>query len=160
VTNQKLIPNLNTQSFKSIFPFHNFKIRSREKSSVSPQRLFAVDHMKNAQNNRVLIELEQDRLFHELERLKQKLGLGHELELRWLPGGNEKLCGEVKGTCIYIYEEREEKAVETLRHEFFDYLISKTVEPYEKIANKLISLMNDEAYMRKEKLVEVLAALI
>ena len=41
--------------------------------------------MKNVQNHRVVIELDQDKLFHELERLKQKLGLGHELELKWLP---------------------------------------------------------------------------
>jgi hypothetical protein len=34
------------------------------------------------------------------------------------------------------------------------------IEPYQKIANKLIGLINDEAYSRKEKLVEILAALI
>ena len=41
-----------------------------------------------------------------------------------------------------------------------DYLVSRSAEPYQKIANLLIKAMNDEAYARKEKLVEVLAALI
>jgi hypothetical protein len=61
---------------------------------------------------------------------------------------------------ILIYEEDETKAMETLRHEFLDYLVSRSAEPYQKIANLLIKAMNDEAYARKEKLVEVLAALI
>jgi hypothetical protein len=34
------------------------------------------------------------------------------------------------------------------------------MEPYERIANKLIGLVNEEAYRRKEKLVEVLTKLI
>jgi hypothetical protein len=88
------------------------------------------------------------------------LGIGYELDVSWLPDENAKLSGEVKGTCICIYEVNEEKALETLKHEFLDYIISKTIEPYEKIANKLIGLINDEAYRRKEKLIEVLAALI
>lgn len=67
---------------------------------------------------------------------------------------------EVKGECIYVYVEKEQKALETVKHEFLDYLISKTIEPYQKIANKLIGLINDEAYARKEKLVEILADLI
>jgi hypothetical protein len=116
--------------------------------------------MKNVQNHRVVIELDQDKLFHELERLKQKLGLGHELELKWLPGDNEKLSGEVKGNCIFIYEEQEEKAIEALRHEFLDYVISKVAEPYQRIANRLIELTNEETYKRKEKLVECLCKLL
>ena len=116
--------------------------------------------LKSAQTTRITVELEQDKLRSVLQDLKQRLGIGYELDVSWLPDENAKLSGEVKGTCICIYEVNEEKALETLKHEFLDYIISKTIEPYEKIANKLIGLINDEAYRRKEKLIEVLAALI
>lgn len=106
------------------------------------------------------IEIGHDRLVEELKRLQEKLCVGHELSVKWLPNGHEKLSGEVKGDQIYVYEKDEEEAVKTLKHEFFDYVVSKIIEPYERIANKLIGLINDEAYCRKEKLIEVLAALI
>jgi hypothetical protein len=113
-----------------------------------------------AMNNQVIIDLNENNLTKELEFLKRRLNLGHELTLKWLPGEKDGICGEVKENVILIYEDNETKAIETLKHEFFDYLIGKTIEPYERIANKLIGLINDEAYLRKEKLVEVLAALI
>ena len=80
--------------------------------------------------------------------------------MKWLPDENAKLSGEVKGTCIFIYEVDEEKALETLKHEFLDYVISRTMEPYERIVNKFIQMLNEEAYKRKEKLTEALAKLI
>jgi hypothetical protein len=101
----------------------------------------------------------QNRLESELERLKRKLKLGYELKVRWIPNGSEKLVGEVKGDVIYVYDEDDDKAVETLRHEFFDYAVSKVVEPYKEVTNKLIMLINEETYRRKEKLVEVLSSL-
>jgi regulator of sigma D len=116
--------------------------------------------METAEATSVLIRADQGVVVEELERLKQKLGVGHELTVKWLPGKKLEICGEVKGDCIYVYEEEEQKALETVKHEFLDYLISKTIEPYQKIANKLIGLINDESYLRKEKLVDILAALI
>jgi hypothetical protein len=113
-----------------------------------------------AMNNQVIIDLNENNLTKELEFLKRRLNLGHELTLKWLPGEKDGICGEVKGDCIYVYEEEKQKALETVKHEFLDYLVSKMIEPYQKIANKLIGLINDEAYSRKEKLVDILAALI
>ena len=106
------------------------------------------------------IEVEEDKLRIELQRLKQKLGIGYELSVKWVPDVNEKASGEVKGTCIFVYEVDEEKALETLKHEFLDYLISRSAEPYQKIANLLIKMINEEAYLRKEKLVGALEALL
>jgi hypothetical protein len=111
-------------------------------------------------NNQVIIDLNENNLTKELEFLKRRLNLGHELTLKWLPGEKDGICGEVKENVILIYEDNETKALETLKHEFLDYIISKTIEPYEKIANKLIGLVNEDAYRRKEKLVEVLTKLI
>jgi len=45
----------------------------------------------------------------------------------------------------------------TSRHGFLDYAISKTIEPYKEVTNRLIALINEDAYKRKEKLVEALS---
>lgn len=96
----------------------------------------------------------------ELERLKRLLGLGHHLRMKWAPNNNGELAGEVKGDCIYVYEGEEKRAIETLRHEFLDHAVSQTIEPYKDIANRLILIMNEDAYRRKEKLVEHLSRLV
>ena len=95
-------------------------------------------------------------LFEELQRLKNVLGTGQELVLSWTPQDG-KLHGEVKGTDVFIYDKDEETALATLRHEFLDYIICQAIEPYKKVTNKLIELLNEEAYAKKEKLVELLS---
>lgn len=102
----------------------------------------------------------QNALEEELERLKRLLKMSYELKVVWLPNGNPNLSGEVKGETIYVYEEELEKALETLRHEFLDYAISQVIEPYRKIANQLIMLLNEEVYRRKEELIEKLVKII
>jgi hypothetical protein len=102
----------------------------------------------------------QTRLEKELQRLKSKAKIGHELSVVWLPNHNTKLSGEVKNGNIYIYEDIEDKAIETLRHEFMDYLISKVVEPYKLVANKLVELLNEEAYRKKEEVADALTLLL
>lgn len=102
----------------------------------------------------------QKRLEAELKRLKKTLRLGYELQALCTPNNNSRLSGEVKGDRIYIYEKDEDMAVEILKHEFIDYAISKVIEPYKQVSNKLISLINEDAYKKKEKLVEALTRLI
>lgn len=102
----------------------------------------------------------QERLEEELEWLKRTLRLGDELKVLWTPNSNSRLSGEIKGDFIYIYDEDEELALETLKHEFIDFALSKVVEPYKEVTNKLISFINEQAYYKKEKLVEALSALI
>jgi hypothetical protein len=116
--------------------------------------------MKTVEATSIVVDIGQNRLSKELERLKRKLGLGYELIVEWLPGGKVEICGEVKENIILIYEDNETKAIETLKHEFLDYLVSKSAEPYEKVANLLIKMVNDEGYARKERLVEVLKKLV
>lgn len=98
----------------------------------------------------------QKELETELERLKRIMKLGYELKVRCIPNNNSRISGEVRGDCIYVYDENMEVASETLKHEFLDYAISRVVEPYKDVTNKLIMLINEEAYRRKEKLVEAL----
>jgi uncharacterized protein Smg (DUF494 family) len=83
--------------------------------------------------------------------------MGQELKLQWMPNDGPK-SGEVTDTTIRIYEPSEAKALETLRHEFIEYLLTKDlVAPYKRLINKLISLFEEEMYDRKEKLVEKLS---
>ncbi|MEM2914591.1 MAG: hypothetical protein QXH91_04235 [Candidatus Bathyarchaeia archaeon] len=102
----------------------------------------------------------QKKLENELERLKRILQMGYELKVRWIPNGSDKLSGEVKGDFIYIYDEDEEVAINTLKHEFLDYAISQVIEPYKQVTNRLIGLINEDNYKKKEKLVEKLSLLI
>jgi hypothetical protein len=102
----------------------------------------------------------QNVLEEELERLKRLLKMGYELKVVWLPNNNLSLSGEVKGETIYVYEEDLDKALETLKHEFLDYAISQVIEPYRRIANQLIMLLNEEAYKKKEELIEKLVKII
>jgi hypothetical protein len=95
----------------------------------------------------------------ELERLKRALRLGDYLEVRWVPKEG-RLSGEVKGNCIYIYEREATQALEALRHEFLDYVLSQAIEPYKEIANRLILAMSEQAYRRKERVVERLSRLL
>ena len=95
-----------------------------------------------------------EKLRDALERLKQLFRIGYELEVVWLPDGNDRLSGEVEGSTIKIYEKNFDKALDVLIHEFFDYEISKVVKPYRDIANALIKLMNEQAYRRKEMFIE------
>lgn len=102
----------------------------------------------------------QEKLQAKLEDLKLILKVGNELEVKSVPDKFSKLSGEVKGTCIYVYEETEKEALSTLKHEFLDYTISNVVDLYKQFANKLIALINEEAYERKEKLIEKLVSLL
>jgi hypothetical protein len=96
----------------------------------------------------------------ELKRLQRKFGLGLELDVKWLPK-NEELSGEVRGNTIYIYEVEEEKAIQALRHEVLDHLItSRIVKPLVDLINLLIKAREAEIYKEKEKIVETLSKII
>ena len=97
----------------------------------------------------------------ELERLKKITGLGLELKVIAKPGHEPTLSGEVKYNTIYIYERAGgDEAVETLRHEFLDYCISQAIQPYKQVTNHLIRILNDDAYRKKESIVEALVKLL
>ncbi len=100
------------------------------------------------------------RLREELERLKRLSGMGLDLNLVWAPDPRGALSGEVKGSTIFVYESDEEEATETLRHEFLDHCVSQAIDPYRRVTNSLIKLLNVNAYKRKEQIVESLSRLM
>ncbi len=80
--------------------------------------------------------------------------MGQELRLEWTPNNGSR-SGEVIGGTIKIYEADQEKALDTLRHEFLEYILTCVlVAPYKKLINHLISLLEEEVYLRKERLIE------
>lgn len=113
-----------------------------------------MDSLSKARNNSHSDILQ--RLDAELTHLKRKFGMGQELRLEWTPNNGPK-SGEVTGETICIYEANEARALDTLRHEFIEYmLMNELVAPYKRLVNKLISLFEEDMYRRKESLVEKL----
>jgi len=124
----------------------NKRNKSRMEETISPeaQKSFA-----------------EKRLTDELERLKRLLGLESGLKVVWMPVSGSGLSGEVKGNIIYVYECERDRALQTLRHELVDYLItSKIVEPLVGLVNMLIKSREAEIYREKEKLVETFSKLL
>lgn len=101
----------------------------------------------------------QKLLEEELKKLKESSRAGYELKVAYSPDPSNKLSGRVEGATIYIYEEDLSRAVDTLRHEFIDYLVSKAIKPYRDLLNALIERFNEEAYRGKEEVVEALVRL-
>jgi hypothetical protein len=97
------------------------------------------------------------KLMQALNELKRITGLGAELRLEWMPGGNRKLSGEVVNGVIYIYEESFESALETLTEEFVEYAIAEASKPYVSILNALIKHLNEEAYYKRDKVAKGLS---
>jgi hypothetical protein len=103
----------------------------------------------------------QNKLEEELQRILTKLGLNLDLRVVWIPDPPNSLSGEVRGNTIYIYEVEEEKAIQALRHEVIDYLItSRIVKPLVDLINLLIKAREAEIYEEKEKIVETLSKII
>jgi len=96
----------------------------------------------------------RQRLGREFQRLKKLLDIAEELKLVWIPNGSDKLCGEVKGKTVFIYDHSYESALETLKHEIIDYLVCKAIEPYKDLLNQLTLFLNERAYKEKEEIVE------
>jgi len=103
----------------------------------------------------------QRKLEHEFQRLTAKLALNLDLRIVWMPNKTASLSGEVKNGSIYIYEAEEEKAIQTLKHEVIDHIItSRIVKPLVDLINLLIKAREAEIYREKEKLIEMLLRLL
>jgi len=103
----------------------------------------------------------QNKLEEELQRILKRLELNLDLRVVWTPDPPNSLSGEVRCNTIYIYEVEEEKAIQALRHEVIDYLItSRIIKPLVSLINLLIKAREAEIYKEKEKIVEALSKII
>ena len=101
----------------------------------------------------------------ELERLKRRVGMGFEVNVRWVSGAvkhhnGKQLAEEVVGDTILIYTKNPQKAIELVRHGFAEWILNQHTKPYRQLINKLITLFEEQQYERKEKTVQALTKLM
>ncbi len=99
-------------------------------------------------------------LEEELERLKARVGIKTDFTVVWLPKADSKKEGEVVGNTIFVYSSDIDEALQTLRHEFVDIIVSSAIQPYLKLVNILLSAISEDAYKKKEEAVEALLKLL
>ena len=110
--------------------------------------------------DKAVASLAEVKLREEFQTLMAKLGIQN-LNLVWMPDSNRSMSGEVRNSVVYVYEEDEVKAMETLKHELIDYLItSKIVKPLVELVNLLIKSRESDIYREKEKIVESLSRIL
>jgi len=102
----------------------------------------------------------KERLKGELDTLKKKSGINTDFKVLWVPKPDSAKEGEVIGNRIYIYSTNFADAIETLRHEFFDAMISGAASPYLDLINALLSVISQKAYQKKEDVVEALVRML
>jgi len=104
----------------------------------------------------------QQLLERELCLLQQRMRMGFEVEVIWLPGADKyrngrQLAEEVKGNTIFVYASNAQEALELVLHGFVEWILDQHTRPYRQLANSLIALFEDLQYDRKERLVEAFA---
>lgn len=101
------------------------------------------------------------KLNEELKRIQGLLGFEGNFQVFWQPDPYKDVAGEFKDGIIYIYEADEDRAVEVLRHELVDYLLTtRLVEPLVGLINLLIKCREREIYREKESLVNMFCKLL
>jgi len=121
--------------------------------------------MKQVEERSCFLMKKSDMLKDELEKLAQKVGIGFEVSVIWLPRtvkykNGKQLAEEVVGDTILIYTKDSEDAIELVRHGFVEWLLNRHTGPYRQLVNKLIALFEEQQYERKEKTVEALVELL
>jgi len=103
----------------------------------------------------------QRTLEEELARLKKVVPFEEALTVRWTPRSHGNISGEVVGNTVYVYDENTQEAINTLKHEYLDCLLTrKMVEPLIAMVNTLIKLQERQIYKEKEQIVATLSKLI
>jgi len=122
------------------------------------------DSKENASIPKQYTRLERE-LKTELDRLKIKVGMGFEVNVKWLPGivkykNGKQLSEEVIGNTIFIYVEELAKAKYLLAHGFSEWLLNKHTKRYRQLINKLIELFEQMQYEEKEEVIEAMTRLL
>ena len=96
----------------------------------------------------------------ELDRLQKITGNNQQFDLIWSTQSDSDIEGKVEENTITIYSENIIDAIDTLQHEFVDYVISQTIRPYVNLVNSLMSIITKNAYETKEDAVESILRLM
>ena len=118
------------------------------------------EHSEKAIKKKSAVSQVEVRLQEEFKAMMAKLGVQN-LKLVWVPDLGKGLSGEVRNNVVYIYEKDEVEAIETLKHELIDYLVtSKIVKPLVDLVNLLIKSRESDVYREKETIVETLSKMV
>ena len=99
-------------------------------------------------------------LERELARLERIIPCEEHLTVRWSPQHESKVSGEVLGNTILVYSETVQEAVETVRHEYLDCLLTREIiDPLIVMVNAFIKLKERDIYEEKERIVTCLLKL-
>lgn len=107
-------------------------------------------------------KIEQHKLNQELEKLKQRYGISQNLTVRYLPGKyrigqkGTTISGEVLGDTILVYDIDPDEAMNTLHHEFIEYLIRPIIIEYVKVINQLNGIISQQLYEKREEVIDKL----
>jgi len=132
---------------------------------VERNRLSGLENIRQARLKSSDNRSVQEALQTELERLKNILGLGYEVQVQWHPGQARLVKGRrvdeyVDGDVINIYCVDPHRAHELLRHGFMEWLGNRLTRPYRILLNKIIEAYEDVQYTVKEEVVDALAGLL
>ena len=90
------------------------------------------------------------KLVEELRRLQRLFNRGYDLEVKWIPkvkciekNGKYRVCGEIIGKTIYIYDKNEQEAIKKLRHEIVEHFLYTYERSYVEFINCLIRYFNE-----------------
>ncbi|MGD0496752.1 MAG: hypothetical protein ABSB28_12075 [Candidatus Bathyarchaeia archaeon] len=100
-------------------------------------------------------------LAKQLVKLKTLIPCDEVTAVRWKPQVGSSLSGEVAEGIIYVYDEDLRDALETLRHEYLDCILTrKIINPLTAIVNLFIEDKTREVYRQKERVVDALSKLL
>jgi hypothetical protein len=96
-------------------------------------------------------------LEREFVRLEKLIPFDGVTGVSWKPESRGKLSGQVMDGVIYVYDQNLNDAVDTLKHEYLDCVLTqKIVNPLTAIVNIFIEDKTHEVYREKERIVECL----
>jgi hypothetical protein len=104
-------------------------------------------------------------LENELQKIKLKVGMGSDVNMKWLPGATKQKNGqtlleEVLGNTILIYAEDLEEAKKLLAHGFIEWLLNQHTRNYRLLINKLIEVYEQIQYDEKEKIADAISKIL
>lgn len=81
---------------------------------------------------------------------------GVPLMLCWTPDPTKSVHGEIKENVLFIYDQSENDAWDTLTHELLEYKLKQVTRVYRTMINSLIDGYEKLCYERKEEVLESL----
>lgn len=82
--------------------------------------------------------------------------LGIPLTVAWTPDRTRDRHGQIElsSRTLFLFDEKEEQAWETLFHEVLEFKLKDVLKHYRNIINGLIEIVEKSCYQRKEEFLE------